>query len=317
MNYAYANGTLAAIEEKILDKNALSKLLQKEPKEIMKSLVELGYGDPSSIDLEDLINQELKKVKKMIEGIAPETKHSDLFFIASDNLNIKTLYKMKIFGLNQDHILVDTGVIALESLKQAILADDFTGLDKSLVKLFQTINGQINGKNNPRLISTIIDNCVFQYLFGRLKKNPSGAIETYYQTFVDLANVITYFRSFNLKWSNYEYFEMFLDGGKIPQEVFKTFFETTSEPLNILKQFEPYYDGEITKGLKKYLESHDLNSLERSFDQLMLNIMKQFRFDSFSIGPMIYYYLKKQAEAKNIRYIYANPDLNASKLLDY
>ena len=45
MNYPYANGTIAAIEEKILDKNKLSKLLQKQPQEVIKSLADLGYGE--------------------------------------------------------------------------------------------------------------------------------------------------------------------------------------------------------------------------------------------------------------------------------
>lgn len=314
MNYPYANGRIAAIEEKILNRNVLSKL-PKEPKEILKSLIELGYGEPTAADLETLISLEMKKVKQLILEISPELRHSDLFFIASDTLNIKTLYKMKIFGLNQEAILVDSGVIPLENLKRAILSDDFTNLDKALVTLLKDINDQIKEEQNPRLISAKIDNLVFQYLFARLKKKPSVILETYYQTFVDLANVKTFIRSHNLNWSNQEFLEMFIFGGKIPQEVLVNLYTAKTE--DILKTLETYYNGEITKGLKKYYETHDLNSLEQYLDQLMLNIMKEFRFDSFSIGPMIYYYLKKQAEAKNIRYIYANQDVNASMLLDY
>jgi len=315
MNYPYANGTIAAIEEKILDKNKLSKLLQKQPQEVIKSLADLGYGEKHTNNLEGLINQELKKTKELIEDIAPETKYSDLFFVASDNLNIKSLYKMKIFELYREDILVDSGVIPLDSLKKAILENDFSNLDKSQVTLFKEINGQIEGKRNPRVISAIIDNCVFKYLFLRLKKHPNAALKTYYQTFVDFANVKTFIRSLNLKWTVDEFLEMFIDGGKLPQALFVEIYDKSVD--NILKAFNNDYEGEITKGLKKYFDTHDLNSLERYLDQLMLNIMKEFRFDSFSIGPMIYYYLKKQAEAKNIRYIYANPYLNASMLLEY
>ena len=45
--------------------------------------------------------------------------------------------------------------------------------------------------------------------------------------------------------------------------------------------------------------------------------MKEERNESFSIGPIIYYYLQKISEAKNIRMIYASTYFNPSDLLDY
>ena len=46
-------------------------------------------------------------------------------------------------------------------------------------------------------------------------------------------------------------------------------------------------------------------------------MMKVYRDDAFDIGPMIYYYLLKQAEAKNIRLIYGTTELGLGELIDY
>ena len=71
------------------------------------------------------------------------------------------------------------------------------------------------------------------------------------------------------------------------------------------------------KALKTYFEKPELNQIERLFDLLVLELMKEERNESFSIGPIIYYYLQKISEAKNIRMIYASTYFNPSDLLDY
>jgi vacuolar-type H+-ATPase subunit C/Vma6 len=45
--------------------------------------------------------------------------------------------------------------------------------------------------------------------------------------------------------------------------------------------------------------------------------MSEYKNDAFGIGIIMYYYLKKLAEAKNIRYIYANQEVDIDNLLDY
>ena len=57
-----------------------------------------------------------------------------------------------------------------------------------------------------------------------------------------------------------------------------------------------------------------------ALDKLMLEEIKRFKYDAFDIGPVIYYYLLKVAEAKNIRMIYAqagNEQVDMSQLLEY
>jgi vacuolar-type H+-ATPase subunit C/Vma6 len=100
---------------------------------------------------------------------------------------------------------------------------------------------------------------------------------------------------------------MFVPGGQISHKVFSTAFSKDEKEL--IKLFEPFYNEKISKGLAKF--GSDLNHLERYFDELIIEIMKSFSFDSFDIGPMIYYFLLKQAEAQNLRIIYATSDIDS------
>jgi V/A-type H+-transporting ATPase subunit C len=315
MNYPYANGTIAVIESNILDKNKLSKLFKKEKDDLIKALSEGGYGEGFTENLEDMIVAEMRKAKKRLDEISPVKRHTDLFFFANDAMNLKALYKIRIFGISHLDVTDDNGFIPLDDLKKAVFEGDFKNLSRSLAQLFKEINTRINGLDNPRLISATIDNCLFQYLFRNLLRHPSVALKTYFQAFVDFANVMTFIRSKNLKWNIDQFSEMFIDGGLLSKQLFTTVYELTND--DILRTFNDYYQGSISEGLKTYFEKRELTALEHHLDQAMIDVMEVYRNDSFAIGPIMYYFLKKQAEAKNIRLIYANPDIDASALLDY
>lgn len=310
MNYPYAVGSIKVIEANILDRNKLAKLYKLESQEFIKTLVELGYGNTNSKSLEDIIESEILETKATLDSLTPDKRHTDLFYFASDALNIKAMYKKKIFGLNND-IFVKTGVMEKDLLEKVIFHDDFSGLNKELKILFKRINETILGVTSPRLISAKIDQIIFNYI---LEVNRNTTLKTYFQAVVDFNNVITFIRSRNLNWSVDNFLEMYLLGGLIPQELFIKAYSVNKDVDYLFKDF---YQEKISKGLKIYFDNENLDNLERYFDKLILMIMKEYRHDSFDIGPIIYYFLTKQAEAKNIRMLYANIDIDISDLLEY
>lgn len=323
-NYPYANGVIKSLENNILDRNKLYKLITVDTKDFVQTLGEMEYGSDCK-DLETLISSEIQEVKKTIFNLSPNEVLTNLFFLSFDVQNIKVLYKIKYFDScmkenNINEMLVKTGAITPTSLKKAILEDDFNGLDKVTTKLITMINKSltIQQKSNARLLSSFLDNSIYQYALNNCKQNKS--VETYFKALIDFTNVITYIRSHNLNWPIDRFEEMLLDGGTIK----KTFFYNNYEDFNdakhqeqVLKNYSIYYQEKITKIIKIYLEKKNLNRLEKDFDSLLIEIMKQYQNDAFDVGPMIYYYLEKMAEAKNIRMLYANKSLELNDLIEY
>lgn len=306
MNYPYANGTISAIESKILDKNKLYVLTKYDKSEFVKVLLAMNYGGKGDT-VEELITAENERLKNLIDELTPCKEDTDLFFLVNDAQNIKILYKIKKYGYEKYNLLVENGSIETKGLKEAIIDDDFSNLDKRIKKLIMSINNLTSDDISPKTLSAIIDNEVYSYAI----KNTNNHILKKYLTYrIDFNNVMSYLRSKNLHWNKEEYFKMFLDNGSISKEVFDNIYLSSKE--EVAKKLEDYYQGKITKVLNK-ITSVDECQLE--FERLMLDLMKEYKGEPLNIGPIIYYYLQKQAEAQNIRILYSLDKVELSNLM--
>jgi V/A-type H+-transporting ATPase subunit C len=313
MNYPYANGIIKAIENKVLDRNKLLRLLKTDKSDFFETLVELGYGE-SGTTVSELIAGEMASVRKLIDEISPDRKLTDLFFLANDAINIKAYYKMKRFSVREVDFFAASGNLAGDDLKKAIFEEDYSGLPKDYQKLFRSLEA-LKGEDNPRILSAKIENALFGHIALLLKFRPQNALSVYYRTFIDFQNLLILVRSRHLDWELARFSEMFINYGSIPYEVFQETYSKSGDQL--VAAFKNYHQERISRGLKRYLENEDLDALENYFDRELLEIMRFYRNDAFDVGPLLYYYLLKQAEAKNIKIIYGaqNPDL--SDLIDY
>lgn len=312
MNYPYANGIIAAIDNRILDLTQFAKLIKVKRSDFINTLIELGYGESHNTQLDTLINNEISRTKALLDEISPQKHFTDLFYLENDVINIKALYKAKIFAIDNKFIK-NLGIFSYPELEDIILNDNLNHLPKDIKKLFTDINTEIADLDNPRLISTRIDNALYRYLLRILEKHRNPILKQYFQARIDIANILTIIRAKALKWDLGQTIEMFIEGGLINKAYLRSAFALK----NINNAFRDFYNGRLDNGLRAYSESGNINDLEKYFDELILEMMAEYRFDPFSIGPIVYYFLKKQAEAKNIRLIYANDDIEINKLLKY
>ncbi len=306
MNYPYANGIISVIENKVLDRNKLYVLSKYEKKEFIKVLLAMNYGG-SGETLENLIASENNRVKDLLKEISPKKEDTNLFYLVNDAQNIKILYKIKVYNLDKYDLLSENGTMDLEILSQAIIDNNFTNAPKRLKELVTKINSHLTDDINPKNLSSLIDNSIYSYA---IKATNNHILKKYLTYRIDFNNVISMLRSKNLNWNKSEYFKMFLDNGSISKNVLENVYEASKEEL--IKCLEVFYDGKISKVLKK-ITSIDECQLE--FERLMLELMKEYKNEPLNIGPVIYYYLLKQAEAQNIRILYSLDKVDIKDLL--
>jgi len=313
MNYTYVNSQIKVIEEKILKQDAFLKLIKASKDSFLNTLVDLGYGNEGT-SVEEIIENELTSVKKYLDEVSPDKELTNLFFLVNDIVNIKYFYKIKLFNLKDTGNFQKNGVFTKEQLKSVILDSNYSIIPKEYQKLFKMIANKVNGINNPRTLSFIIDNTFFEYVLSHMKVRVNTPLHTYYKILIDIKNILCYVRILNLNWK-IDNQEFFIIGGNINLEKIKNLF--TLKPEEVVKSLRDYYNEKLADILKDYFAVKDLTILELKLNNLLLSEMKKFENDSFGIGVILNYYLKKLAEAENIRSIYANPSIDVSNLLFY
>lgn len=306
MDYPFANGVISALETKVLDRSKLYVLNKYEKDEFVKVLLSMNYGGSGST-LEELIQLENRRVKELIDSITPSKKDTDLFYLLNDALNLKVLYKNKLYKVNKENLITNTGAISCDLLKKAVIDDNYEGVSKDIKNLIIHINNQINETTSPKHLSSIIDNEIYQYA---LSATNDLILTKYIKAKIDLSNVISMLRAHNLNWNVDEYLAMFVKGGKIQEDELASIYDESKEEQ--IKYLSKYYNETISKVLSK---TSSMNEYQIDFDRLLIEIMSEHKNDPFSIGPMINYYLLKQAEAQNIRILYSLNNVEIKDLI--
>ena len=296
MDYPYANGTIKALETKIQDRSKLLVLSKYDKAEFVKVLLAMNYGTEGTT-VEDIINSELKKVKNTIDELTPNKEDTDLFYLTTDAQNIKILYKIKKFNLDKFELLSNDGSMIKESLVEAIIDNNYENLTKKEKKLIERLDKVLEEIDSPKKLSAVIDNEIYRFAISKTKNK---VLKKYLTIKIDVTNLLSLLRAENLNWKLDSYYEMFIEGGTISKEVFASIYkEDIAKKAKLLSE---YYEGKISKLLNNNLS---FNRIEIIFNRFILEQMEIDKFEPLDIGPMIYYYLLKQAEAQNIRILYS------------
>jgi V/A-type H+-transporting ATPase subunit C len=317
MDYPFAIGVIKAIEDKLLDRAQYAKLAKTPKSEFVATLLSFGYGKGTSEpNVEALIQTELQSVRQLLDALTPDKSLTDLFYLVYDATLLKALYKELLFGIPCPRQTEFSGAFPADLLEQAVLNHDRAPLPKLFQTLLKNIDNAVEAvSDNPRLVSAAIDNALLAFAIRQLRFPKPQAFLTYLLAFIDFQNVLTIERSKLLGWSQEAATSMLLDNGSIPKSVFLEAFQASTE--RYLASLQPYYNEELTRQLKKNQEKASVETLEKALSDLLLEQVKPFRHDAFSIGPIIYYYLKKKAEAKNIRILMAKDDADPADLTYY
>lgn len=310
MNYPYANGIISAKVETILTRQKLTKLIGLKKKEIIKNLIDLGYGESKDdVTLEKLTDEELTKTKNFLNNLQVDKKIIDIFYLSYDLIKIKGISKAKLFEQNffsEDKL----GLLSNEAVQEALIGN-FDLIPKSFIKLFSAINSKISEDLTSREVSSLIEQEVISFIFANIKSSES--LKDYFEVIIDFSNLRTFIRTKKMSWNQEEMKSMLLPKGKIAKEVFfNAFHKSDSE---IVKTFNNYYQEKLSEIISRYFQDKNISNFDFSLDNLKLQIVEQYQFDIFGMGPIIDYYLKKETEITNIKLIYLNPTISVDMLL--
>ena len=302
-SYPYAVSRVKASESSLIDLNLWNRLNESSIDVAYQLLNDINYGSQSveknNIDL--LTQASVNQAREFINEITPNKILTNLFLYQVDGHNIKAILKGLIQKEDVEAILLPGGTIPLDELKEAFENDNYENFPIEIRKAIDMFEPD----QSPLEISANIDNSVFAQILYDLsnKKNQNELLNHYFLTKIDLTNIITILRAFNLKWDEEQVQPLLISGGSIPLSDLTVCLTYNRDQLAeglALGEFKNKIHDLITD----FLVSKSFFKIETEFYNIAYEIIHDNYMDSFGIGPIINYLLTKEHEAEMLRILF-------------
>jgi V/A-type H+-transporting ATPase subunit C len=306
--YTYAVARINALSTKLLDRVFVSRMLAAEPDEILRILGETAYaeslaGVEGPAQLEKGLIRELKKTHALLGKICPDKSLIALFRIRYDFHNLKAMLKSRLTGLPYSDSIIDLGTYGIDELSAAVGEGAYRFVPEHIRDTALNALEEYDKAGALYAISYTCDRSMWTYLLQNALKLRNRVVINLFREYINLANIKSFFRVKEFA-ENREVFERyFIPGGSYSLDFFFRHLDAQlSHFLDHLAKTR-YEHHIVSHGLRMWPEDKSFWRMEVASDNLILHQFSNMRMMLFSIAPLIYYLLRKEAEAKLIRTI--------------
>lgn len=306
-DYIFATARVRGVEKNLLTKGKIEKMLDaKTLPEAIKVLKECDYGETNSslpeTAFEELLTGEQRKTSDFMRRIAPQPEIFDVFLYPYDYHNMKVLLKAEYLGVGADELLIDAGTIPAVKLKVIVRERNRIALTEYMGHALNDAIDAFGRTNDPQMIDIIFDHACFADMQKRAKESENTFVMGYVKTLIDTINVKSFARVKKMAkpWDFFS--KIFIDGGNISQKLFITGYE---EPLEqFAERLNSLGFGNVMRlGAEKLKQTGKFTELEKQCDNKLIDFVKQAKYISFGIEPLIGFMVAKDNEIKVARII--------------
>ncbi len=307
-NYIYAVTRIRALENKLLDKPKIDRMVEaKNPEEVIKVLYETSYaGSISEVngieDYEVMLSKELENTYDMVKKMAPEPELIDILLLKYDIHNLKVLMKSSFLNEENDDLLTNVGTIEPVKLKEMIREKNFVFLDPEIKRGLDEIINSFSIDPDPQIIDIILDRCLYTVMIQIAENSKNSFMTEFVKLQIDLINIRMFIRVKAMGYGREFLKKAFIGDGRLDYEFFS---ESIDEPVDSLKDklLISDYSNVITEGIDSYTKTKSLMRFEKLSDDFLLEYVKKGKYVAFGIEPIVGYIIAKENEVKIIRII--------------
>lgn len=308
MKYVQAVPRIRAIENKLLDRAKVERLVESNSaEEAFKILQETSYGSLMGNakipeDYEIVLSEELKRLYSFMYEVAPEKELIDIMAVKYDYHNIKVLLKGKTLNKDFSELLIPIGTIRIYDLKNSVLNEDYTDISPIIKEAIEKAKECFQEEKDPQKIDVILDKYMYKDMVSRAENLKEPYLIKFIKINIDLINLKTLLRVKKQNKSRKFLEEVFLQGGTLKREELIEMYSGTVENISIKLQHSDYIHI-IKSGIEEYMQTKSLNILERLSDDFIMDFIKNSKYVSFGIEPLLAYIFAKENEIKVVRII--------------
>lgn len=299
---------IKVLETRLLDKAKLDRIIDSNsPQEAIKILGETEYANVMTNvnraeDYEEMLSSELKRVFNMLYDMCPEKSAVDVMTIKYDYHNLKVLIKGKLLNKDLDNLLIPVGKVDVSKLKYAIDNQYYRDFNPIMRKAIEYALEAFDSNKDPQEIDIILDNYMFEEMKAIAKNLNDKFLNKYITTLVDLTNIKTLLRVKKIHKGREFLQRVLIKGGSIDND--KILALLTDSPENISNKLAYTQYSEILKlGVESYAKTGSVTLMEKLCDNYIMNLMRDAKFATSGIEPILAYMYAKETEIKLIRII--------------
>lgn len=310
-SYEYAVGRVSVLFTKMLDASQIRRISETAgEEEALALLLETGYGGNLSAgqvntkEIDYIIRAQLQLSRQKIWELTPAPELTSLFLLQVDVHNIKTLLKARLLGIDAPDVLIEGGTFSLDFLHEAISNKYYGDMPHAFRTAMDKIELELQHNIDPLRFSAEIDCAMFRYIKEVLKeKHDNSFVREYFSLMADFQNARSVVRSRLLHWEADKLKPLLLECGEIEHSLFLEAMETPFEQLGA-KLNHGKHGKVISQTIEEYVSTKDPSVLKRKMETALMNVLRDVKWDTFTLGPIIGYLMAREAEAKALRVIF-------------
>ena len=299
---------LRVYETRLLDKAKIDRMIDSSSAEdALKVLQETEYANVMSNvkraeDYEEVLSSELKRVFSVLYDISPERKLVDIMSIKYDYHNAKVLIKGKILKKDFSHMIIPIGMEDPVKLKYAIDNEYFRDLNPIIREAIEVSLEDFTSNKDPQRIDVIIDKYMFEAISTISKEIKDSFLEKYIKSLIDLTNIKTLLRVKKQNKSRDFLQVVLVEGGAIDNDKLLALLSDSVENI-VSKLSYTDYSEVLKQGIEAFSKTGSVSVLEKLSDNYIMDLMKNAKYVSLGIEPVLAYLYAKENEIKIIRII--------------
>lgn len=297
--YPYAVARIRMLENSLLtEKQYLQMVDAKDAESAIKVLNEVGYtanGDQTTVrNYETALSARLSKAYEDVSELVSGENFMDVFLFKNDYHNLKVLMKSEISGIDGNRYLVEGGTVDKEVLKNAFQTKNLDTLPANMSDAVNRAYEAYGKAQSGQMIDVVLDKAAFKDMNQTAEKSGNEFVKKYMEHLCDVTNLKGFLRIRNMKKSFETLAEVFIDGGSLGLETYKKAFSDENPSAGFKST---HYSGlcqHMTEGFTAF---------EKECDNYLMAFVKEAKYRSLTLEPMVAFIYAKETEVKTVRII--------------
>jgi V/A-type H+-transporting ATPase subunit C len=306
VRYAYAVGVIRVLETRALTRERIDRAADAPTiEEVLRILAETAYSEylsglKSAADYETFLEEEHRKVLRLVQDLTKDVSLTDLLLYRFDFHNLKVAVKERFGGQELTSAYVPLGRIPVSVITTAVKEEGFSSLPRWLAGVAERVVSGFPEKQDPKWIDFVVDRGMYEVFISRCRQEGSLFLYDLIQREIDLINILSLFRIRHGGQERGRFLDAFIEGGSLSRSFFLQLFD---EPLDAMASrfaYTPYRDL-AENGWDHLNRNGSFVVFERIGRDFILAYLRKANLIAFGIEPLIAYVHAKESELRVIR----------------